>query len=49
MMQEQQGSDGWRQQLQQWSVPASSWGVLGVETEIAFKCAFTCLASDIGQ
>ena len=48
-MQEQQWSDGWRQQIQQWSVPASAWGLLWLETELAFKSANTCLASDIGQ
>ena len=49
MMQEQQGSAGWRQQLQQWSVPASAWGLLGLEAELAFKNANKCLASESGQ
>ena len=49
MMQEQQGSAGWRQQLQQWSVPASAWGLLRLEAELAFNSANTCVASDIGQ
>ena len=47
--QEQEGSDGWRQQLQLLSVPSSDWGLLGQEAELAFKSANTCLASDIGK
>ena len=43
------GTDGWRQQLQQWSVPASALGLLDLEAELVFKRANTCLASDFGQ
>ena len=48
-MQEAQESDGWRQQLQHWSLPVSAWVLLWLEAELAFKSANTCLASDISQ